>query len=423
MSFDLEAIRSQFPALALKDNGMRRIYFDNPAGTQVPTCVAEAVTDCLLTKNANLGAYFSTSHDAEAVVQGARDAMADFLNAPSSDEVIFGQNMTTLTLHLSRSIGRLLRPGDEIILTKMDHDANVWPWAMMARDLGVEIRWLSFNKDTFEFDLDDLDEIISERTRLVCVGGASNLTGTLNDIKTICSKARAAGAMSFVDGVQSAPHVATDVQDIGCDFYVCSSYKFFGPHQGILWGRRDILEELVPYKLRPAADELPWRFESGTISHEGIAGIGATVDYFASIGSSMAGECAGNWPQFSGRRQHVHAAMDLLFEYEKGLVARLIDGLLDIDGVSIQGISDPGAMDRRVPTVGFTHNRIAPDVIAEEMAKQNIFIWSGHNYAVDVVKTLGIHESGGVARIGPVHYNSIEEIDEFLRSLSPLLSP
>lgn len=423
MSFDLEAIRSQFPALAITDNGMRRIYFDNPAGTQVPTCVAEAMTDCLLTKNANLGAYFTSSHDAGAVVQGARDAMADFLNAPSSDEVIFGQNMTTLTLHLSRSIGRLLRPGDEIILTRMDHDANVWPWAMMARDLGIEVRWLTFNTGTFEFDLDELDEIISERTRLICVGGASNLTGTLNDIKAICSKARAVGALSFIDGVQSAPHVATDVQDIGCDFYVCSSYKFFGPHQGILWGRREVLEKLEPYKLRPAADELPWCFESGTLSHEGIAGIGAAVDYFSSIGSSMAGDYAGNWPQFSGRRQHVHAAMDLFLEYEKKLVLRLIDGLLDIDGVTIQGISDHDAIDRRVPTVGFTHNKIAPDVIAEEMARQNIFIWSGHNYAVDVVKTLGIHESGGVARIGPVHYNSIDEIDEFLRALQPLLLP
>jgi cysteine desulfurase family protein (TIGR01976 family) len=294
---------------------------------------------------------------------------------------------------------------------------------MMARDLGLEVRWLSFNKDTFEFDLEDLDEIISERTRLICVGGASNLTGTLNDVKTICSKARAAGAMSFVDGVQSAPHIATDVQDIGCDFYACSSYKFFGPHQGILWGRRDVLEKLEPYKVRPAADEIPWCFETGTQSHEGIAGIGATVDYFASIGSSMAGEYVGNWPQFSGRRQHVHAAMDLLFDYEKQLVARLINGLLDIGGVTVQGISDHDALDRRVPTVGFTHNKIDPDTIAEELARQNIFIWSGHNYAVDVAKTLGLYESGGVARVGPVHYNSLEEIDEFLRCLRPLLSP
>jgi len=423
MSFDLEAIRSQFPALALTDNGTRRIYFDNPAGTQVPTSVAEAISDCLLTKNANLGAYFKSSLDADVVVRNAREAMADFLNAPSSDEITFGPNMTTLTLHLSRSVGRLLRSGDEVILTRMDHDANVWPWAMMARDLGLEVRWLTFNKDTFEFDLGDLDELISERTRLICIGGASNLTGTLNDVKTICAKARAAGAMSFVDGVQSAPHIATDVQDIGCDFYACSSYKFFGPHQGILWGRRELLEELEPYKLRPAAAELPWRFETGTQNHEGIAGIGATVDYFASIGSSMAGEYAGNWSQFSGRRQNVHAAMDLLIEYEKKLVIRLIDGLLEIDGVSVQGISTHDAVDRRVPTVGFTHNKIHPDAIAEEMAKQNIFIWSGHNYAVDVVKVLGIHESGGVARVGPVHYNSIEEIDEFLQCLQPVLSP
>jgi len=422
MFFDLESIRAQFPALALTDDGVRRIYFDNPAGTQVPTRVVEAISDCLLTKNANLGGGFATSNIVDEVVQNARDAMADFLNAPSPDEVIFGQNMTTLTLHLSRSIGRTLRPGDEIILTRMDHDANIWPWALMARDLELEIRWLPFNKETFEFDLEDLDELITERTRLVCVGGASNLTGTINDVKTICSKARAAGAMSFIDGVQSAPHVPIDVQDMGCDFFVCSSYKFFGPHQGILWGRREVMEQLEPYKVRPAADELPWRFETGTQSHEGIAGIGATVDYFASIGSSMADQYVSNWSQFSGRRQHVHAAMDVLFEYEKQLATRLIDGLLSIDGVTIQGISDHDAMDRRVPTVSFTHNKMMPAEIAEALARQNVFVWSGHNYALELARWLGISESGSVVRVGPVHYNSAEEIDQMLAALSVLLA-
>ncbi len=422
MSFDLEAVRAQFPALALTDNGTRRIYFDNPAGTQVPTTVAAAISDCLLTKNANQGGYFASAKDADAVVQSARDAMADFLNAPSSDEIIFGQNMTTMTLHLSRSIGRLLHPGDEIVLSQMDHDANVWPWVLLARDLDLVIRWLPFNTDSFEFDPDVLDEVITERTRLVCVGGASNLTGTLNDVAAICAKARAAGAMSFIDGVQSAPHVATDVQAMGCDFFVCSAYKFFGPHQGILWGRREVLEKLEPYKVRPAPAELPWCFETGTQSHEGIAGIGATVDYFAAIGASMAGEQLSSWSQFSGRRQQVHAAMDLLFNYEKLLAEHLVEGLTNISGITVQGITQADAMDRRVPTVSFTHSDAAPAAIAEALAKENIFVWNGHNYAVEAAKALDIYDSGGVVRVGPVHYNSIAEIDELLDVLPNLLA-
>jgi len=422
MSFDLEAVRAQFPALALTDNGTRRIYFDNPAGTQVPASVAAAITECMLTKSANLGGHFVSAQDADAVVQSARDAMADFLNAPSSDEIIFGQNMTTMTLHLSRSIGRLMRPGDEIVLSRMDHDANVWPWVLLARDLELEIRWLPFNTESFEFDLDDLDDVITERTRLVCVGGASNLTGTLNDVAAICAKARAAGAMSFIDGVQSAPHVATDVQAMGCDFFVCSAYKFFGPHQGILWGRREVLEQLEAYKVRPAPAELPWCFETGTQSHEGIAGIGATVDYFAAIGASMAGGQSREIPQFSERRQQVHAAMDLLFDYEKLLAHRLIEGLINIAGVTVQGITQADAMDRRVPTVSFTHSDAAPATISEALAKQNIFVWDGHNYAVEAAKALDIYDSGGVVRVGPVHYNSISEIDELLHVLPAILA-
>lgn len=422
MPFDIEAVRSQFPALALTDNRMRRIYFDNPAGTQVPTSVASAVSACLLSKNANLGGYFASAIDADAVVLSAREAMADFLNAPSSDEIIFGQNMTTITLHLSRSIGRLLRAGDEIILSKMDHDANVWPWVMLARDLDLEVKWLPFDRESFEFDLDVLDEIITERTRLICVGGASNLTGTINDVKAICTRARAAGAMTFIDGVQSAPHIATDVQDIGCDFFVCSSYKFFGPHQGILWGRREVIEQLEPYKVRPAPAELPWCFETGTQSHEGMAGITATIDYFDSIGSSIAEGHANDWQQFSGRRKRVHDAMNLLFEYEKGLAGHLIDGLTSISGVTVQGITSADAQNRRVPTVSFTHNTADPAVVAERLAQQNIFVWSGHNYAVEAAKTLDIFDSGGAVRVGPVHYNTLSEIDELIDALPVALA-
>ena len=420
MQYDVESLRSHFPALAMTDDGVRRVYLDNPAGTQVPQSVADAVSDCLLHKSANLGGYFASSKDADQVVANARAAMADFLNAPSDDEIIFGQNMTTLTLHLSRSIGRLMQAGDEIVLSRMDHDANVWPWVLMARDLGLEVKWLNFDKSTFEFDLGDLDELLTDRTRLVCVGGASNLTGTINDVETICRKARSVGALTFIDAVQSAPHLATDVQQIGCDFLVCSSYKFFGPHQGILWGRREVLESLEPYKVRPAYDEIPWCFETGTQSHEGCAGVTAAVDYFAWIGDSMAADHMADWAHLSGRRQALHAAMDFLFEYEKSIAEHLLQGLATIDGVTVHGITSPDALDRRVPTVSFTHASIAPDTIAQALAEKNIFVWSGHNYAVEVAQTLGIYESGGGVRIGPVHYNSHAEIDELLDALATI---
>jgi cysteine desulfurase family protein (TIGR01976 family) len=239
MNYDIDAIRAQFPSLEIRDNGKPRIYFDNPAGTQVSSRVVDAMSRCLIEANANLGGYFETSNRATQLVDDAHEAMADFLNAPSADEIVFGQNMTTITLHISRSIGRQFKSGDEIILSRMDHDANVTPWTLLARDLDLKVKWLPFNTSTFEFDLDKLDELLTDRTRLVCVGGASNLTGTLNDIQTISRKAKEAGAWTYIDAVQSAPHVPTDVQEIGCDFLVSSAYKFFGPHQGILWGRRE----------------------------------------------------------------------------------------------------------------------------------------------------------------------------------------
>ena len=412
-ALDLEAIRNQFPSLADTDSGVRRIYFDNPAGTQVPLSVVERMSDCLLRGNANIGGYFQTSRLAAEFVDDARQAMADFLNAASPDEIIFGQNMTSLTLHVSRSIGQQLSPGDEIILSQMDHDANIEPWVLLARDRDLEIRWLPFNTETFEFDLDKLDDLFSERTRLVCVAGASNLTGTINDIRAICGKVRDAGAWSYIDAVQFAPHVISDVQDFGCDFLVCSAYKFFGPHQGILWGRREVLEQLDPYKVRPAPEELPWCFEPGTQSHEGLAGTGAAVDYFAGIGESLAG--AGT------RRQRLVAAFEHLFEYEKSLAARLISGLNDIPGIKVQGITAVDSLARRVPTVSFTHTDHKPEAIAEALGKRNIFVWSGHNYGLEPAKALGLLQSGGVVRIGAVHYNTAGEIDETLNALEDIL--
>lgn len=421
MTFDLDAIRARFPALSITDNGIPRIYFDNPGGTQVSQSVVDAMSGHILESNANVEGPFITSQGATRVVGELREAAADLLNAPSPDEIVFGQNMTTLTLHLSRSLGQLFNPGDEIVLTRMEHDANVGPWLLFARDCGLDVRWVPFNRETFEFDDDAFDKVLSEKTKLVCVGGANNLIGTINNVKSIAAKARAAGAMTFVDAVQSTPHVSTDVQDIGCDFLVCSAYKFFGPHQGILWGRREILEQLEPYKVRPAPNAIPGCFETGTPSLEGMAGTIAAINYFAWIGETMAADYQGRYARFDGRRKHVHAAMDCLFDYETTLAAHLIDGLRRLPGVRIQGISDPVALDRRVPTVAITVDGVAPELIATELGARNIFVWYGDNYAIEVAGHLGIDAVGGAIRFGPVHYNSAAEVDLVLNALEDIL--
>jgi cysteine desulfurase family protein (TIGR01976 family) len=347
--------------------------------------------------------------------------MADMLNAASPAEIIFGQNMTTLTFHMSRSIGRLLEKGDEIVLSRMDHDANVAPWLLLARDLELEVRWLPFDVERYEFRADALDRVLTDRTRLVCVGAASNLIGTINDVRSIAATARAAGAMTYVDAVQFVPHVSTDVQDIGCDFLACSAYKFFGPHQGILWGRRELLEQLEPYKVRPAPVSVPGCFETGTQSHEGMAGTTAAVDYFAWIGETMAADYQHKYAGFGGRRRAVHAAIDCLFDYEASLALRLISGLRQLPGVRVRGITDPAAMNRRVPTVAFTVDGAAPARIAADLAARNIFVWSGHNYAVEAARHLGIYDAGGAIRVGPVHYNSLEEVDTLLSALEEII--
>ena len=413
MTINIEGIRAQYPSLSITDNGRPRLYFDNPAGTQVPEVVVRKMADCMLQASANIGGYFTTSKQAADIVSDAREAMAALLNAPSIDEIIFGQNMTALTFHVARSIGPHFKAGDEIVLSRMDHDANVEPWRLMARDHDLKVRWLPFSNETFEFDLDALDAVLTDRTRLVCVGGASNLTGTIHDIATICNKARSVGAWTYIDAVQSAPHIVTDVQATGCDFLVCSAYKFFGPHQGILWGRREVLEQLQPYKVRPAPEELPWSFEPGTQSHEGMAGTAAAVDYIAAIAGPAAKDT---------RRERLVAALSALVDYEQTLSSQLITGLQAIPGVTVQGITSPDAMMRRVPTVSFTHATHKPADIAAAMAKRNIFVWSGHNYALEAAEALGINDAGGAVRIGAVHYNSGEEIDTVLNALEDILA-
>ncbi|GLQ80400.1 cysteine desulfurase-like protein [Mesorhizobium huakuii] len=414
VGFSIEAVRGQFPALSLTDKGRRRIYLDNPAGTQVPQAVADAVSRCLLTTNANLGGFFETTIAAQSVVDEAHHAMADFLGAASPEEIIIGANMTTLTYHMSRTLGRTLKPGDELILTRMDHEGNVSPWLQLAEDLGLVVRWLPFDEMSWQVEEAALSGLLSDKTRLVALNYASNLTGSINRVKALTAIAKQAGALVYVDAVQFAPHGLIDVQVLGCDFLICSAYKFFGPHMGILWGRREIIDGLKPYKCRCSSDGLPERFELGTPQIELMAGLTAAVDYFAQLGA--AGGESGS------RRQKIAKAFETCIAYENPLAQRLIDGLSDISGLTIHGITDPKRLGDRVPTVSFTVDGIVPETIVRQMNAENIFLWSGHNYAWEIVHQLGIPAEQGVVRIGIAHYNTAAEIDETLESVHRIIA-
>ena len=413
MGFEVERVRAEFPALSVLDEGRRRIYLDNPAGTQVPQRVIDRMTDCLVRTNANLGGYFPTTVAAEELVDEAHAAMADFVNAGGPEEIVFGQNMTTLTFHISRSIGRRLEPGDEIIVTRMDHDGNISPWLLLAEDLGLTVRWYDFDPETYEFDTSRFADLLSERTRVVALNYASNLTGTLNDVKALVAMARDAGALTYVDAVQFAPHGLIDVREVGCDFLVCSPYKFYGPHQGVLWGRENILEDLFPYKVRPASPRSPGKFETGTLSHEGLAGTLGAVEHFAWIGTAMGGVGEG-----ATRREAVAEGLRLSHEHETGLASRLIEKLSGIPGLRVHGITNPNRMAWRVPTVSITVEGHAPKEIAGALAKDNIFVWDGHNYALETVRKLGLEDKGGVVRIGLAHYNTASEVDETVSAVA-----
>ncbi|MBN9256450.1 MULTISPECIES: cysteine desulfurase-like protein [unclassified Mesorhizobium] len=414
LNFPIEAVRGKFPALSLTDKGRRRIYLDNPAGTQVPRAVADAVSNCLLNTNANLGGFFETTVAAQDVVDGAHAAMADFLGAAGPEEIIIGANMTTLTFHLSRTLGRSMKPGDEIIVTRMDHEGNVSPWLQLAEDLGLVVRFLPFDERSWQVEEEALKALLSEKTRLVALNYASNLTGSINRVQALTAIARAAGALVYVDAVQFAPHGSIDVQQLGCDFLACSAYKFFGPHMGIVWGRRAVIDTLKPYKCRCSSNGLPERFELGTPQIELMAGLSAAVDYFADLGAA-AGEGG-------SRRQRIARAFEVSIAYENALAQKLIDGLSDIDGLTIRGITDPKRLSERVPTVSFTVDGIAPETIVRQMNSENIFLWSGHNYAWEIVHQLGIPAEQGVVRIGIAHYNTSAEIDETLESVHRVIA-
>ncbi len=418
--------REQFPTLALEQDGRPVVYADNPGGTQVPRACIEAIAAYLSTSNANTGGAFVTSCQSDEMLDEVHAATADLLNAADPREIVFGPNMTTLTFALSRAIGRTLRRGDEIVVTALDHDANVAPWLALAEERGAVVRMSDVNLDTCTLDMDDLRAKITDRTRVVAVGYASNAAGTINDVATIVGWAREAGALSFVDAVQYAPHGPIDVQALGCDFLACSSYKFFGPHLGILYGRLPLLEELSAYKVRPATDEPPGKWETGTQNHECLAGLLGTYDYLAALGRATVPYAvrpyADRFAGMTGRRLDLHAAMAAIQERERKLAEQLLAGLATIPGAHVYGLTAPADLPRRVPTVMLTAAGHTPRELAEGLAARGIFAWDGNYYALNLMERLGLEPSGGALRIGLAHYNTPAEVDRIVAALREVVT-
>jgi cysteine desulfurase family protein (TIGR01976 family) len=409
MSLNLDVIRQQFPSL-----NRNAVFFDNPGGTQIAKQSIDRITKYLIENNANHGGTFATSIASDAVLDEAHQAMADFYNAPSAEEIVFGNNMTTITLHISRSISRDWKEGDEIVLTRLDHDANVTPWVLAAQDKGVKINWVDFDVEDGTLKLDDLQKALERKPKLVAVGYASNSLGTVNPIEKITKMAHDAGALVYVDAVQYAVHGPMDVQKIGCDFLITSSYKFFGPHAGILYGKRELLEKLVAYKVRPATNELPGKFETGTQNHEGIAGILGAIEYFEWLGKEFGGEYAGELSQqgYSGRKLLLKQAMTAIHAYEFELSRALLSAFEAVPGLRIFGNTDARRLDERIATFSFRIGDMNPRSVAEKLAAENIYVWDGHYYAINVTERLGIEDKGGMVRVGTVHYNTVAEINK-----------
>ena len=407
---DLTWIRAQFPALAQEVNGHPAVFFDGPGGTQVPQRVIDAVTDYLIRHNANTHGAFATSRRTDETIDAARAAMADFLGC-AADEVVFGPNMTTLTFAISRAFGRDIRPGDEIVLTRLDHDANVAPWKALE-ERGTVIRMVDIDTEECTLDMADMARAIGPRTKLVAVGYASNAVGTINDVTTITRMAHAVGALVYIDAVHYAPHGPIDVRALDCDFLACSPYKFFAPHMGALYGKREHLARLRPYKVRPASDAIPDRWEPGTKNHEGLAGVTAAIEYLAELGQRIT--------PATTRRAALVQAMEAIKAYERELSEQLIANLLAIPGLTFYGISDPTRFDMRTPTVAVRLAGRTPRELAEALGRRGIFCWDGNYYAINLTERLGVEADGGMLRIGLVHYNTAEEIELLLEALNEL---
>jgi cysteine desulfurase family protein (TIGR01976 family) len=406
MQLDLEWIHSHFPALNAVKNE-QSVFFDGPGGTQVPQTVLEAMSNYLVESNANAHGTFATSRRTDVVIDSARSAMADLLGC-QSDEIVFGANMTTLTFAFSRAIGRELKAGDEIVVTRLDHDANVSPWLELA-EKGVVIRTVDINPEDCTLDPADLEQKINQRTKIVAVGYACNAVGTINDIPKIVHLAHNVGALVFVDAVHYVPHSAIDVLTLDCDFLACSAYKFFGPHVGVIYGKKEHLARLHPYKVRPAADEVPSRWETGTLNFEGLAGLVATIDYLTNLGRQVT-------PHSSNRRETLIAAMTAIQAYERQLCSHLVTGLQEISGLKIYGITKPEDFAWRTPTIGFRLAGYSPKEVATALGDRHIYTWHGNVYALGLTERLGIESDGGLVRIGLVHYNTLAECDRFILS-------
>lgn len=414
MTFDVHAVRAQFPALQEIFRGRPGIFFDNPGGTQVPRAVIDAMTDYLVRRNSNTHGLFETSMRTDVTIDTARQAAADLLGA-EIDEIVFGNNMTSLTFALMHALSAEFGPGDEIIVTRLDHDANVAPWLMLAEDRGCQVRVADVDPETCTLDMAHFHSLVSPRTKLIAVGYASNATGTINDVAAVISWAKEVGAYTFIDAVQYAPHALIDVRDLGCDFLACSAYKFFGPHVGILYGKREHLKRLRAYRVRPAGEALPGKWETGTKNHEGLAGVTAAIDYLAGLGATYGGA-----PESAARRDKLRAAWDVIYPYEQRLIERLITGLSAIEGVRIYGLTDRDQWSQRVATVSIRKEGKTPEQLALALAAENIFTWNGNFYALNISERLGVEASGGLLRIGLAHYNTIDEVDRCLRLLEKL---
>jgi cysteine desulfurase family protein (TIGR01976 family) len=410
-ALDVNWVRAQFPSLKQIVNGHNAAFLDAPAGTQVPQQVIDAVRDYFMNSNANTCGAFATSRRTDAMIAAARAAMADFLNCDLI-EVFFGPNMTTLTFALARGIGRDLNSGDEILVTTLDHDANVAPWRALE-ERGVVVRQVDIRESDCTLDMDDLRRKITSRTRIVAVGYASNAVGTINPVSEIIHLAHDAGALAFIDAVHYAPHGVIDVRALDCDFLACSPYKFFGPHMGCIYGKRDLLMRFRPYKVRPAPEALPDRWETGTQIHEGLAGVTAAIDYMAELGR----KCD---PTVTNRRSALMSAHRAMRQHEMNLAEQMIRGLLAIPGLRFYGIPDPARFEERVPTVGVRLANHSPLECAKFLGDRGIFTWDGNYYALNLTERLGLEKEGGLLRIGLVHYNTHEEVARLLASLREL---
>lgn len=402
---DLATIRAQFPALSQRRQNQWSVYADGPAGSQVPTTVAQAVANMMLQHNANHGGCFATSIESDALLHQVHETVAAFLGVGDPDCVVFGNNMTSLTFAFSRALARTWQAGDEIILSRCDHDANVTPWVLAAADRGVTVRWIEIDQPACTLNLDSYRKVLSPRTRLVAVGMASNAVGTVHPVQTIAQLAREVGALTFLDAVHYAPHALIDAPATGADFIVCSAYKFFGPHVGILCGRRELMEKLTPYKVRPATNDLPGRWMTGTQNHEGIAGTGAAIRYLASLAETG-----------TTLREQLQSAFARIGQHEKQLGERFLTGLAQLPGYRCYG---QPTMLHRVSTFGVVHEKLSPTDLSEQLAKRNIYTWAGHFYALPLTEALGI-EPAGMLRIGFLHYNTLEEVDRVLEGLKAI---